>query len=1059
LRAAGVGVESRVGLALERSPELVVAMLAVLKAGGAYVPLDPSYPAPRLAFMLKDAGVAALVVGDAVPEALAGFGCPVVALSAVSGDGDDAISPTSDDVVSPDNLAYVVYTSGSTGKPKGVGIPHRAVVRLVRNSAYHPFAADERIAQLSNASFDAITFEVWGALLNGGCVVLLDRDTALEPAALTAALREERITTVFLTTALFNQVAREAPDGFAPLRHLLFGGEASDPAAVRAVLEAGGPGRLLHVYGPSESTTYATWHPVAVVPDEAATVPIGLPLGNTTAYVLDPALRPCGLGETGELYLGGDGLARGYLGRPGMTAERFVPDFLGGAPGARLYRTGDRVRRREGGALEFLARADQQAKVRGFRIEPGEVEAALREHPDVRDCTVAVRGDGGEKRLVAWVVPSNGSPPSAATLRDALGRRLPDYMVPTAFVALDAIPLTPNGKVDRAALPAPEAPDADDSAAPRTTAEELLAGIWGAVLGVERVGIDDDFFLLGGHSLLATQVVSRIRQAFGAEVPLRAVFEAPTVRRLAARVEALRADGDPLPPVTPADRSRPLPLAFAQERMWFLERLVPDAGIYNMPVALRLTGALEVEALRGALETVVDRHEALRTVIRSAGDGRVQEIDEPRPFALPVVDAAGEDEARAMVSEHAWRPFDLEHGPVFRALLVRLSADVHLLALNLHHSMGDGWSLGILFRELSGAYAALARGEEPALPPVPLQYADFAAWQREHLVGERLDRELAYWRGRLEGAPPLLELPSDRPRPPRQSFRGADLPVHLPPELAGRVRALSRREGATPFMVLLAAWQALLGRLANQDDVVVGTPVAGRVREETEGIVGLFVNTLALRADLSGDPSFRALLAQVREATLGAFAHQDLPFEKLVEHLKVERSLSHPPLFQAMFALQNQGFAELDLPGVAAVDEGVEQAAAKFDLTLNFEEAPDGGFAGTLEYAADLFDAGTAERMAARYRLLLEGVLADPGRAVAAVEVLAPGERERLAAWSDGGPAAEPIAAARMFEAWVERAPETVAVDFQGEETSYAELNRRANRLARWLRALGVGPE
>jgi len=1063
LRAAGVGPESRVGIALERSPDLIVAMLAALKAGGAYVPLDPSYPAPRLSFMLEDVGVAALVVDDPgtaggrVAEVLAGFGGPVVSLAS-SGDGDDAITPPAAVDPSPDSLAYVVYTSGSTGKPKGVGVPHRAVVRLVRNTAYLPFAADERIAQISNTSFDALTFEVWGALLNGGCVVGIDRDTVLDPGALAAAVETKRVTAAFLTVALFNQVARARPDAFRTMRHLLVGGEALDPAAVRAVLEAGVPARLLNGYGPSESTTFALWHEIRSVPEGAVSVPIGLPLANTTAYVAD-GLRFCNLGEPGELLLGGDGLARGYLGRPRMTAERFVPDFLSGLPGARLYRTGDRVRRLENGALEFLARIDQQVKVRGFRIEPGEVEAALREHPDVRDCTVAVREQGGEKRLVAYVVARNGSPPSPAALRDALGRRLPDYMVPTAFVALDAIPLTPNGKVDRAALPAPGAPEVEEQAAPRTAGEELLAGIWANVLGVERVGIDDDFFLLGGHSLLATQVVSRIRQAFGAEVPLRAVFEAPTVRRLAARVEALRAEGEPLPPVTPADRSEPLPLSFAQERMWFLERLVPDTGIYNMPVAQRLRGALEVEALRGALEAVVHRHEVLRTRIRSAGDARVQEVAEPRPFKLPVVDAASEGEARAIVHEHSWRPFDLEHGPVFRALLVRLADDDHLFALNLHHAMGDGWSFGILFREISAAYAALACGVEPALPAAPLQYGDYAAWQREHLAGERLERELAYWRGRLEGAPPLLELPSDRPRPPRQSFRGATVPLVLSPALAGRVRALARREGATPFMVLLAAYQALLGRLASQDDVVVGSVVAGRAREETEGIVGLFVNTLALRADLSGAPDFRALLAQVREATLGAFAHQELPFEKLVEHLKVERSLSHPPLFQAMFTLQNQGAADLELPGVAAADHAPEQVTAKFDLTLIFDEAPEGALAGMLEYAADLFDRATAERIGARYRLLLEGVLADPGRPVAQVEVLAPGERERLAAWSDGGPAAEPIPAARMFEAWVERAPGAVAVDFQGRETRYDALNRRANRLARHLRSLGVGPE
>ena len=1060
LREAGIGAGSRVGVAMERSAGLVVAMLGILRAGAAYVPLDPAYPAERLAFMVADAGLGALVVDDGVPGGLAGFGGPVVALSKLSGDGDDTAStePDARDAFA-ESLAYVVYTSGSTGTPKGVAVPHRAVVRLVRNTAYLPFAADERIAQLSNASFDALTFEVWGALLNGGCVVLLERDTALQPAALAAALRERGITTAFLTTALFNQVAREAPDGFAPLRHLLVGGEAHDPAAMRAVLEAGGPGRLLNVYGPTESTTFATWQEVRSVPEGAASIPIGLPLANTTAYVLDASLRPCGLGETGELLLGGDGLARGYLGRPGMTAERFVPDSVSGSAGARLYRTGDRVRRLEDGAIEYLGRLDQQVKLRGFRIEPGEVEAALRALPSVADAAVLVRTEGGEKRLVAYVVSADGETPSAAGLRDALAGRLPEYMVPTAFVALDAIPLTPNGKVDRAALPAPGAGADDDFAGPRTPTETALAAIYGEVLELERVSVEDDFFLLGGHSLLAAQVISRIRRAFGAEVPLRAVFEAPSVRRLAARLDALRGTGEaPLPPVVTVDRSGPLPLSFEQERMWFLERLEPGAGVYNMPARIRLRGRVDAEALRRALELVVHRHEALRTLVHEDGDAPMQRVTEPSRFELPVVAPADADEARRVLDAEAWRPIDLAAEPAVRALLVRLSDDEQVLALTIHHAQADGWSLGIVLREASAAYEAFVAGGEPQLPPVDLQYGDFAAWQRAHLSGERLRGEAEWWRAKLAGAPPLLELPTDRPHPPRQSYRGGAIAFHLPASLVRRVKALASAEGATAFMALLAGFQALLARLSGQDDVVVGTPVAGRVRAETESIVGLFVNTLALRADLSGDPSFGALLAQVREGTLGAFAHQELPFEKLVELLKVERSLSHAPVFQVLFALNSQDTGTLRLPGVASAWGELELRAAKFDLSLTLEEAADGGMEGTAEYAADLFDRDTVVRLVERYQRLLEAAATDPARRLSRVELRSVEERAEERARGDGEERDWPfVPLHNAVEAQAACTPNAVAVEAADATLTYAALNARADAVAAALRKRGVG--
>ena len=1058
LRAAGVGVESRVGVSMERSAELIVAMLAILKAGAAYVPLDPSYPAERLGFMLDDAEIAALVVERDLPAALAAFAGPVVT---ARGDGDaEAIASPDLPEVPSDALAYVVYTSGSTGKPKGIGITHRNVGRLVRNADYVRFGPGLRIAQASNASFDAITFEVWGALLNGGTVVGIDRDTVLEPERFAMALRERRITTAYLTVALFHQVARRAPSAFGTLTHLLFGAESCDPAVVRAVLDAGGPANLVHVYGPTEVTAWATWHRVTHVPADVPALSAGLPAANTVVYAVDGDGRPCNPGEPGELLLGGDGVARGYLARPALTAERFVPDAFSGAAGARLYRSGDRGRLRADGTFEFLARMDEQVKVRGFRIEPAEVEAALRDLASVRAAAGLVRTKSGEKRRVDYVVPANRSAPHPERLRDALAARLPEYMVPTAFVALPAIPLTPNGKVDRRALPAPGAAPRDELAAPRTPTEEVLAAIWAEVLRAETVGVEDDFFLLGGHSLLATQVVSRIRRALDTELPLRALFEAPTVRRLAARVDAVRGTGEaPLPPVVPTDRTGALPLSFEQERLWFLERMEPEAGVYNMPARIRLRGALDAEALRRGLETVVHRHEALRTRVHETAAGPVQTVAAPERFDLPLYLADDEASARRVLDDEAWRPIDLERGPATRAMLVRVGPDEHVLALNVHHALADGWSLGMVLRETAAAYTAFARGAEPALPPVPLQYGDFAAWQRTHLTAERIAAEARWWRERLAGAPPLLELATDRPRPARQSFRGAARAVHLPLDLVRRVKALAAAEGATPFMALLAAFQVLLGRLASQDDVVVGTPVAGRGRAETEAIVGLFVNTLALRADLSADPSFRALLAQVRETTLGAFAHQELPFEKLVETLNVERSLSHAPVFQVMFALGTHEAALPALPDVQASWDELELRAAKFDLSLSLEETADGAMEGALEYAADLFDAATAERIATRFALLLDALAAEPDARVSAAGALVPGEREQLARWSDGGPPAPPLAGHALFERWAARTPDAPAISFDGGDLSYAELDRRANRLARRLQALGAGPE
>ncbi|HVH12672.1 MAG TPA: condensation domain-containing protein, partial [Longimicrobium sp.] len=767
-----------------------------------------------------------------------------------------------------------------------------------------------------------------------------------------------------------------------------------------------------------------------------------------------------------DLYAGGDGLAWGYLRRPGMTAERFVPDPFGAA-GSRLYRTGDRARWLTHGRLEFLGRADQQVKVRGFRIETGEIEQALREDPRVLDAVVVARADGpGEKRLVAYVVPREGARPTAAELRETLAARLPAYLVPGAFVLLDAIPLTPNGKVDRRALPAPAAEGGDAFVPPRTPTEEVLAGIWAEVLGAARVGAEDDFFALGGHSLVATQVISRVRQAFGVELPLRDVFEAPMLAAFADRVDAAVRDavGMHAPPLVPAEGTD-LPLSFAQERLWFIDRLEPGNPVYNMPFPLRMRGVLDVASMERALGEVVRRHASLRTRF-AVVDGRpVQRVEPAEGFRLPVDDAgpletdeAREAELARRVGAWSAEPFDLEHGPLFRARLLRLADDDHVLFVGMHHVVSDGWSMGVFWRELVTLYRAFSAGEPSPLPEPALQYADFAVWQRAWLSGETLERQVAWWHEHLSGAPALLELPTDRPRPPTQSHRGDAHAWTIPADVAESVRALARREGATLFMVLLSAWDVLLARWSGQDDVVVGTPVAGRTRRETEALIGFFVNTLAIRADLSDDPPFVALLARVREATLGAYAHQDLPFERLVEELQPERSLSHAPVYQAVLVLQNlpegptEGFAdELQLEGAGGLS-----GVSKVDVTLGVMEAPDGSLVAALEYATDLWDGGTMERLAVHFTHLLRAAADSPTAPVSTLPLLA--EEERAEVVRKGAAVASFAVAATLhgaFAAQAARTPDAPAVTHGDRTLSYAELDARADALARRLVARG----
>jgi len=1069
LRALGAGPDVIVALFLERSIDLVVALLAVLKAGSAYLPLDASLPRPRLSFMLDDARPSIVLTRTRQLPDLPEHSCVVCLddLQETAGERGPAVRPAAD------NLAYVLYTSGSTGNPKGVAVTHRGLANYLLWAADAYPAGEGRGAPVhSPVSFDLTVTSLFLPLLAGRCVDLVPEEEGVE--GLAAALAEGGFGLVKLTPAHLEVLQRLLPpervDGCASA--FVIGGEPLSGEQL-AFWRLHAPGlRLINEYGPTETVVGCCTYEIPASLPPAGPVSIGRPIANTWILILDPQLHPVPIGARGELYLGGTGVCRGYLHRPDLTAEKIVPDPFG-AWGERLYRTGDLARRLPDGTIEFLGRSDHQVKIRGFRIELGEIEAALATLPGVREAVVLAREDRsegrpGDRRLVAYVVGDIAAEELRRSLQEQLRERLPEHMVPAAFVALSALPLTPNGKVDRKALPAPERQGTPGAClAPRTPVEEVLAGIWAEVLGLERVGVADHFFDLGGHSLFATRVMSRLRAALGVEIPLRDLFAAPRLADLAARVEeSLRAGAEQsIPPLIPVPREGPLPLSFAQQRLWLIDQLEPGSPLYNLPVALRAEGPLQPAVLQGCLGEIVRRHEAVRTVFAAPEGKPVQVIQPPTSFVLPLVDLSGlpeparETAALTLAMEEAGRPFDLACGPLLRGVLLHLAPEDHVVALTMHHVASDGWSMGILVREMVSLYAALAQGEPSPLPELPVQYADFTVWQHSWLHGEVLEQEIDWWRRQLAGLPPLLELPTDRPRPAAQSFRGAARPVRLPAELTRPLEALGRREGATLFMVLLAGFQALLARLSGQDDLAVGSPIAGRNRIETEGLIGFFVNTLVLRGNLAGTPTFRELLGRVRETALAAYLHQDVPFEKLVEELAPERSLAHSPLFQVMLVLQNAPVASLEIEGLRLRPVSVETTTARLDLTVSLEEHG-GGILGMVEYATDLYDAATVDRLIACFELLLTGMVEEPERPVGELGLLTAAEALQLRAWNE---TAVDYPVERPLHAWIEdqagRTPDAVALVFEDEEMTYGELDRRANRLARRLQARGCGPE
>jgi amino acid adenylation domain-containing protein len=1070
LRRSGVGLDALVGLCVERSVEMVVGILAILRAGAAYVPLDPGYPPARLDYMLADSGAAVLLTTGALADRFPASGRTVIRLDDGGWDaGGEASSLERWHRPGPPNLAYVIYTSGSTGQPKGAMNTHEGVRnRILWAQRIFGLTSEDRVLQKTPFSFDVSVWELLWPLMVGARLVMARPGGHLDPVYLIDLIARQEVTTLhFVPPMLGVFLEQEGLQNCRSLRRVLASGEALPAELERRCHERLGWTRLFNLYGPTEASIDVSWWP-CTPSNERTSVPIGRPTANVRLVVLDAAARPVLLGAAGELHIGGIALARGYWRRPALTAERFVPDPVSGEAGARLYRTGDLARFRPGGEIEYLGRIDHQVKVRGFRIELGEIEAVLRSHPAVRDAVVVVREDlPGLRLLAAYLVAAAGGAPGTAELRAYLGAKLPEYMVPAAFVRLDELPLNPNGKLDRKALPAPERSRSADgeAAAPTGPMEELLAEIWAEVLGLARVGVGEDFFALGGHSLLATQVVSRLRSAFGVDLPLRTLFERPTVAALAQAVHAARGEGAaPAPPVVPVPRTGDLPLSFAQQRLWLLDQLEPQSPAYNIPVAMRLTGDAAPALLARVFAEVVRRHEALRTRFENRGGEPAQVIDRAVEPQLPLVDLSGlpgevrEERVRELAREHARRPFDLRRGPLLRLVLWRLLEREHVLGITLHHIVADGWSLGVLLHEVAALLPAFARGLPSPLPELPVQYSDFAVWQRTWLSGKVLEAQLEFWRTRLAGAPRILDFPTDRPRPPVRSSRGAACPVTLGAALSEAARGLCRRERVTPFMALLAAWAVLLGRHARQDDLLLGAPAAGRTRREIEGLIGFFVNTLVLRADLTGAPSFREALRRLRGMALDAFAHQDLPFERLVEELAPERDLSVTPLFQVLFALQNAPVGRLEMTGLTLAPLAVERELAKFDLALTLAEGPE-GFAGVLEHDAELFDRGTAARLAVRFSILLEAAVAAPQTPLQDLPLLGLAERQQLLAW--GGVPGEPSAATLhgRFEERARQAPGAIAAVCGGESLTYGELNRRADQVAWLLRGLGVGPE
>ena len=1105
LRNLGVIPEVRVGICLDRSVEILVAVLAVLKAGAAYVPLDPNYPAERLSFMLADAEVTLLLTQQDLADQLS---CDkILCLDSLCLDnGGTAIAPADErnfaanlTGVAPENLAYIVYTSGSTGKAKGVMVEHCSLVNayFAWKDAYGLSDLSSHL-QMASFSFDVFTGDWVRALCSGAKLVLCPQEWLLEPESLYPLMQEQAIDTAEFGPAVLRNLMlylRQSKQTLEFMRLLAVGSDAFYVQEYDSLKQLCAPQtRLINSYGVSEATIDSTYFDMTCLEeglDASAMMPIGRPFANTQIFLLDTDLQPVPIEVTGELYIGGAGLARGYLNRPDLTAQAFriypdLPNLLPALlPGQRLYKTGDRARYLSDGTLEYLGRSDTQIKLRGFRIELGEIEAVLGQHPAVQQSVVVVREDSfSMQSLVAYLVADANQDLSIPDLRAFLKQKLPDPMMPSAFMVLETLPLNANGKVDRRALPAPDRFQRDMDVgfvAPQTSIERRIAEIWQRILKLDRVGIHDNFFELGGHSLLATQAMAQLCQVFHIDVPLRVLFEFPTIAQLGERIESSHQTRS-IPAIEPADRSigytsdgtRELPLSYAQESLWFLNQLEGIGSTYNMPMPLRLTGKLNIAILEQSLAALVQRHEILRTTFPVHNRKPVQVIAPDGAVDLPVVnlqnlpEAEQEQQLQQWIAAEVNTPFDLAAGRLLKGTVLQLSETDNVLLLTLHHIVADGWSIEVFVRELAALYTAFVSDQPSPLSPLPIQYADFALWQRRYLQGEVLDMLLAHWQRTLRGAPPMLALPTDYPRPAVQTYHGQSTVFELNSTLAAALKALSQEAHVTLFMTLLSAFYVLLHHYTQQDDLVVGTPIANRNRAETAGLIGYFVNILVLRTDLSGNPSFKEVLARVYQMALDAYSYQDLPFEKLVEALQPERSLSHTPLFQVMFALHNAPTPELNLPDLTIRGLDLDIITSKFDLTIAFRET-ESGLIGFVEYNTDLFEAATIERLMGHYQQLLQEIVTAPNHRLSELSLLTPAEQQQFAAWNHTQVDYPDLCIHQLFEAQVEQTPDAIAVvlgdcssnlSFTSQQfLTYQQLNIQANRLAHFLQAQGIALE
>ncbi len=1092
LQQLGVGGEVLVGLYVDRSPLMILGILGILKAGGAYVPLDPAYPKERLAFMLQNAQPRVLLTQESLIPELPEHTAQVVCLDTnwylIAQQSEDNLNQTA----FINNLAYVIYTSGSTGTPKGVRVTHANLCHYVQAmQKAQGIRVEDVYLHTASIAFSSSVRQLMVPLTGGATVTIATSEQRKDPLELFAAIKQHNVTVIDIVPSYWRNCNHAISSLEPESRQVLLDNKLCLIVSASEPLLSDIPtnwrfgfqhnARLISMFGQTETCGIVAVNPISAQLDERVKViPLGRPIANTQIYLLDAHLQPLPIGVPGELYIGGLGLGEGYLNRPDLTALRFIPNPYSLEVGARLYKTGDLGRYLKDGTIEFIGRSDYQVKIRGFRIELAEIEAMLAQYPSVQQVAAVARdSESGQKYLAAYVVPSQESTCKVEELRSYLRAKLPEYMVPSTFVILKALPLTPSGKLDRQALPAPEqvrAEIAKSFVAPRTPVEEVLAGIWARVLGTEYVGIHDNFFDLGGHSLLATQVVSQIRETFQVELRLRSLFETPTLAGLAELIETVVRAGQKLEllPIEHVSREGELPLSFAQQRLWFLDQLESGTPFYNICRGLILKGSLNVAALEQSLNEIVRRHEVLRTNFRDVDGRPVQEIASALNITLPIINLGelSEEkrvaEVRRLVRSQVRQSFDLTQDALLRTTLLRLKEEEHVLVFTIHHIVADGWSAGVIIHEIIALYESFYSNKPlrerhghatlTSLPELPVQYADFAIWQRRWLQTVQ-SFQMTYWKQQLGGKLPVLQLPTDRPRPAIQTFRGRKQPWQISKTLTEALKSFSHREAVTLFMTLLAAFKTLLYRYTNQADILIGSPIANRNRKEIEGLIGFFVNTLVLRTDLSENPSFKELLRRIREITLDAYAHQDLPFEQLVEELQPERNLSYTPLFQVMFILQNAPMEVLKLPDLSLSPMEVETETAMFDLTVFLTETEQ-GLMGVFEYNSDLFDAATIERMQAHFQTLLEGIVANPDQHLSDLPILSATEQQQLLVdWNQTSADYPSICIHQLFEAQVEQTPNAIAVVFEDQQLTYHELNVRANQLAHYLQMLGVGPE